>query len=116
MAGFPELVAGTLGGLRVCRPVEGEWDQARANLSAMNNVWLDRTHRQGFPPGAFTAAERVLTDVVDADEVTVLFRFPAQIPGHLPLFTSPPAAGAVGPGSRTLTVDSGDPGAPRFER
>lgn len=111
---FPELLAITMGGATVHRPWAGDMDSARRNLATLGQAWLDQTYGQGAPAGVFNEAERVLGDLIDAEELTAVCRLPLEIPGHPPLFAV--TDGAAHAPSGGFTPTGMDPGAPLFER
>lgn len=74
----------------------GAW----ANLTGLQYSWLDATYRQDVPR-PLGDRERLLADLVDVPQASAAFRFPYEVPGRPPLFstgrrtdtpTSPPAS------------------------
>jgi hypothetical protein len=107
------------GGATVRRLPPGEFDAAYRQLTALGRDWLEEAHGQGTPPDCLSRAERILCDLADLSEATAAFRFPYQIPGHVPLFEvlDPPRPTGAGGAARAPVTEParGDPGAPVFE-
>ncbi|MER7164319.1 hypothetical protein, partial [Streptomyces lydicus] len=85
---------------------------AWAGLSGMQHTWLDTTYRQEVPQ-PLGGWEQILADLVDVPQASAAFRFPYEIPGRPPLFST--ARRGAGPAAGGSTAPAGgDPYAPRF--
>lgn len=86
----------------------GAW----AGISGMQHTWLDTTYRQEVPQ-PLGGWEQILADLVDVPQASAAFRFPYEIPGRPPLFTTARRSGRA-PGERPAPATGGDPYAPNF--
>ncbi|TDC20486.1 hypothetical protein E1265_22010 [Streptomyces sp. 8K308] len=109
------LVARTMsrtpGALAAREPVPAELDAAWADLAGLGRTWLEATYRLGVPR-PLSQLERVLSDLLDPDEATAVFRLPAEAPeGPRRFATARPGGGAWAPAAPGPPAGA-DPGRP----
>ncbi len=78
------------GGAVALQPADGDVPAALNNLGALNFNWLEQTYAQTTPNWALGQVERVLADLVDADQARAVLRLPAYWPGREELFDPGP--------------------------
>ncbi|MGW9041032.1 hypothetical protein ACWGQL_00460 [Streptomyces lydicus] len=106
--------AGAAPGGAVARAVPPhERAAAWAGLSGMQHTWLDTTYRQEVPQ-PLGGWEQLLADLVDVPQASAAFRFPYEIPGRPPLFSTARRGAGPAPGGSTGPAGGHDPYAPRF--
>ncbi|QIK09757.1 hypothetical protein G7Z12_30535 [Streptomyces sp. ID38640] len=103
---------GAADGGAVVRPVPShEVPDAWTNFTGLHRTWLDATYRQDVPE-PLGDREKILADLVDLPQAAAAFRFPYEIPGRPPLFTT--TARTAAPPARAPAPEGGDPHAPDF--
>ncbi|MGW1378014.1 hypothetical protein ACWD6P_27590 [Streptomyces sp. NPDC002446] len=107
----PPSTAGAGGAVARAVPPH-ETAAAWAALTGLQHTWLDTTYRQEAPQ-PLGGWEQILADLVDVPQASAAFRFPYEIPGRPPLFTTARRS-APTPGTSPAPAPGHDPYAPNF--